>query len=131
MRQLVEDIFRSQAKWLRVYTGTEIVQDPFEKNVVVTYCNPLSIRAIVEDMTATQANWKMPGIKVAKVKEIFVEKKYRPLIEMSQKIEFEGEMYEGWKENGKLQIREQTGGGSATAKRYGGYLKMYIYTKGV
>jgi len=131
MRPLIEDIFRSQAQWIRVYTGVEEVIDPFEGTVTIHYNNPISIRAIIEDFTATQAQWKMPGIKIADAKELFIEDKYRPLIEMSQQIEYKGKMYEGWKENGKMQIRNQTGAGSNTVKRYGGYIKLYIFSKGL
>ena len=131
MRPFIEDIFRSQAQWVRVYTGIEETIDPFEGTVKVTYLNPISIRAIIEDFTATQAQWKMPGIKIADAKELFVEDKYRPLLEMSQKIEFNGKMYEGWRENGHMQIRMQSGAGSNTIKRYGGYLKIYMYCKGI
>jgi len=131
MRPLIEDIFRSQARWVRVYTGIEEIIDPFEGTVTVQYLNPIPIRAIIEDFTTTQMQWKMPGIKTSNAKELFIESKYRPLIEMSQKIEFNGDMYEGWRENGKMQIREQSGAASNSARRYGGYIKLYIFTKGL
>lgn len=129
MRPLVEDIFRQQAIWIKIYPVLETVLDPYEKNVEVTYLNPFPIRAIVGDLTADQMVWKTPGIKISKAKEIFIEHKWQKLIEMSGKIEINGDLYEGHRENGKMQIRHQAGGGSATAKRYGGYLKLYVYAK--
>ena len=124
MRPLLDDVMNTQGTWIRVYVGKETIQDPFEKDVTVVCTNPITIRAIVEDLTNAQAQWKMPGIKVAKVKDIFVERKHRSLLEQSYKIEYQGEMYEGWKEFGKLQIREQPGVGHGT-----GYLRLYIYSK--
>jgi hypothetical protein len=114
---------KNQGKWIRVYVAKETIQDPYEKNVVVVHMNPIPVRAIVEDLTTSQAQWKMPGLKVAKVKEITVDTKHRALFEKSSKIEFAGEAYEGWRESGKMQMREDPGVGG------GGYLRMYIYTK--
>jgi hypothetical protein len=125
MRPLFNDIMKKQGKWIRVYVGVEESQDPYEKNVVVRNTNPIPVRAIVEDMTTAQAQWKMPGRKVSKIKDITIEARWKSLIEKSSKIEFEGEMYEGWREDGKMQMREQPGVGGA------GYLQLYIYTKGV
>lgn len=121
MRPFVDDIFSSQGKWIQVFTGVEVVQDPYEKNVVTTYTNPLPLLAIISDFTSTQAQWKMPGVKVAKVKEIYVKSKYRTLIELSSKIEIDGEAYEGWRENGKMQIRQMAPD----------VIRLYIYTKAV
>ena len=121
-RPFVDDIFNSpqaNAQTIKVYLGKEESADPYEQNVTVTYNNPLPIKALVVDLTATQSQWKMPGIKIAKVKEIFIKTKYRPLIELSQKIEIEGEMYEGWRENGKFQIRQMAGD----------ILRLYVYIK--
>jgi hypothetical protein len=126
-RPFVDDIFRrpgyrgegGQGEWIEIFTGSEQVLDPYEKNVQVTYNNPLPIKAIVVDLTAAQANWKMPGVVVQKVKEIYVQKKYRSLIEASQKIQIKGEMYEGWRDNGKMQIREMAGN----------VLRLYVYIK--
>lgn len=124
----VNDIFKrsrgqngegGQGSWIDIYTGKEVIEDPYDKNVTVVYNNPLPIIAIVTDLTAAQADWKMPGIMVKKVKEIFVEKKYKSLIEMSEKIGIEGEMYEGWRVSGKMQIREMAGN----------VLRLYVYIK--
>jgi len=128
-RPFVNDIFQlrgtgnqssgGQGEWITIYTGKEIKQDPYENNVTVVYNNPLSIIAIVTDLTAANAMWKMPGIEVAKVKEIFIKDKYQSLIELSQKIEIQGEMYEGWRVNGKMQSRRMAGN----------VVKLYVYIK--
>ena len=109
-RPFVDDIFNSPessfSEWIQVYTGKEVVQDKYEGNVQVVYNNPLPIKALVVDLTAASAQWKMPGIQVSKVKEIFIHQRYRSLIEQSQKIQIEGEDYEGFRINGKCQIRQ-------------------------
>lgn len=127
-RPFVNDIFSSprgpngeggQGEYINIYTGKEVSQDPYEANVQLVYNNPLPIKAIVTDLTATQATWKMPGIQVTKIKEVFIMTKYRSLIEQSQKIEIQGDFYEGWRVNGKLQIREMAGN----------VLRLYVYIK--
>lgn len=125
-RPFVNDIFASprgqngeggQGSWIEIYTGKEVITDPYEQTKKVIYNNPLPIKAIVTDLTAAQADWKMPGVLVKKVKEVMVYKKYRSLIEMSQKIGINGELYEGWAIAGKMQIREMAGN----------VLKLYVY----
>jgi len=123
MRKLLDDVMRTQGKWLRIYVAKEVIDDPYEKNVTLTNMNSIPVRAIVEDLTTTQAQWKMPGIKIAKIKDILVDYKHRALLERSSKIEYQGEMYEGWREQGKMQLREQPGVGG------NGYLRLYIYSK--
>jgi hypothetical protein len=128
-RPFVNDIFQlkapgnqssgGQGEWINIYLGKETIQDPYEQNVTVVYNNPLPIIAIVTDLTASQAMWKMPGIEVSKIKEVFIKDKYQSLIELSQKIEIQGDMYEGWRVNGKLQSRRMAGN----------VVKLYVYIK--
>ncbi len=112
----MDKLFKEQSQSIKIYLAKETVNDPYEKNVSLSYLNPLPIKAIITDLVASQSQWKMPGIVTDKIKEIIIKKKYRSLIEKSQKIEIKSELYEGWKLNGKMQIRED-----------GNYLRIYIY----
>ena len=116
----MDEIFKQHSKCIKVYIGKEIRTDPYEHTVEVTLLNPISIKGIVTDFTSTQSQWKMPGVITDKSKEIIVEKKYRNLLEMSQKIQIDGDndYYNGWKVNGRMQIREE-----------GNYIRVYIYIK--
>lgn len=114
----MEKLFKEKAKTIRIYLGIENEIDPYEKNVEITMLNPLPIKAIITDLTATQSQYKMIGIVTDKTKEIIIEKKYRSLIEKSHKIEVGGDFYNGWKLNGRMQIREE-----------GNYCRIYIYIK--
>jgi len=114
----MEQLFREESQFIRIYYSVEQETDPFEHTVELTDLPSLPIKAIVTDLIASQAIWKMPGIKLSKAKEIIIEKKYRSLIEISEKIKVDDDYYEGWKENGKLQIRQE-----------GDYLRIYIYSK--
>lgn len=125
MRHLLDDVMKVQGEYIKLYLAKETVEDPFEKNVSLSTLNPISVRAIVEDLTSAQAVWKMPGVKVAKVKDICVEARHRKLLELSSKIEIQGEMYHGWREFGKMQLRDQPGVGTK------GYVRVYAYIKAV
>lgn len=115
----MEELFHcNNSKIIKVYIAIEMIEDPVEKNTTKTLLPPLPIRAIVSDLTASQARWKLSGVDVSKSKEIYVNKCYRSLLEKSVKIEIDGEDYEGWKVNGQMQIREE-----------GDYLRIYIYNK--
>ncbi len=123
MREKLDELINQEGQYIYVYQGIESVDDPFEKNVVTANLNPLPVKALVVDFTASKAHWVMPGIKVSRIKEIYVPKRYRSLIENTQKIEIRNssgqkESYEGWRENGEMQIREE-----------GGYLRVYVYSK--
>ncbi len=116
----MDKLFKETNKNIKIHLAVETVVDPYEKNIILTYLNPFPIKAIVTDLTATSAQWKMNGIIVDKAKEIIIEKKYKSLIEKSRKIEIDNEMYEGWKQNGRMQIREEDN-----------YLRIYCYIKQV
>lgn len=118
----MDNLFKEKSQYIRIYLGKETIQDPYEKNVSVTMQNPIPIKAIVTDLTSAKAQWAMPGIITDKAKEIIIRKKDRPMLEMSQKIQVVGDTdyYEGWKTNGKMQIREE-----------GNYCRVYIYIKKV
>ena len=116
----MDKLFLEQAKKIRVYLSLEKVEDPYEKNVSHTLLNSLPCPAIITDLTASQSAWKMMGVTADKTKEIIIPKRYRSLIEKSQKIEINGEFYQGWKISGKMQVREE-----------GNYCRIYCYIKKV
>lgn len=123
MKDPLDDLIEKEGQWLEVYMGIETIDDAFEKNVITTNINPISIKAFVSDQVASKAQWIMIGIKVSQIKEIYFAKKYRGLIEASQKIGLRNnhgstDYFEGWRENSKMQIREE-----------GEYLRVYIYSK--
>ena len=114
----LNEFFDNVGKTIKIYLSTETIVDPYEKNVVETYLNPFPIKAIVTDLIASQAIWKMPGITTDKAKEIIIRKKFESLILKSSKIQIDGEDYLGWKQNGRLQYRIE-----------GNFLRAYIYIK--
>lgn len=114
----MDKLFKEKSQSIRIYLARETEVDPFEKNVELTEISPIPIKAIVTDLIASQAIWKMTDISTTKAKEIIVEKKYRTLIEQSQRIKIDDDYYEGWRVDGRMQIREE-----------GNYCRIYCYIK--
>jgi hypothetical protein len=100
-----DKLFKTKAQTIKIYLALEEVIDPYEKNVSLTYLNPIPIKAIVSDLTTSQLIWKLPGIRADKGKELLIKNKDFHLIEKSQKIEIEGEEYYGWKDNAGNRIQ--------------------------
>lgn len=109
---------------IKVYTGAEIVQDPYEKNVEVTLFQPYIVNAIVEDLLFSQISWKLPGVITEKAKNLLINKQFRNLIENSQRIDIKENgkwvSFEGWRVNGQMQIREE-----------GSFIRVYAYSRTV
>jgi len=113
-----KSVFKKEAVIIWITLGKETEIDPIEKNTRVDYFNPIPIKAIVTDLTATQAKWKSSGVNISRAKSIIVEIKNRNLIELSQKITIDEVDYIGWKERGKMQTR-----------KYMNYLDVLVYTE--
>lgn len=113
----MEDLIKDFGTCIKLYIGKETITDPYEKTVEVTLSNPIPMKAIVVDLVASQIQWKLPGVKTSKAKELILDKSNLSLVLKSQKFEIEREFYKGWKENNKLQYREE-----------GNTIRLYIYT---
>jgi hypothetical protein len=114
----MNDIFRNLAQTIQVYIGSELKADPFEENTTVVLYNPIPIKAIVSDLNFDQIKYKMPSISTSKAKEVLVQKKDEKVVLMSQKIVIDGEEYEGWKENGRMQKKNE-----------GDYIRIFAYSR--
>lgn len=114
----MNELFREKSRTIRIYLGVEVETDPYEHTTETTMFNPLPIKAIVTDLTATQSQYKMAGIVADKAKEIIINKRYESLLLKSQKIQVDNDYYVGWKQNGRLQYRIE-----------GEFLRAYIYIK--
>ena len=116
-----KQLFRDSSQNFLVYIANTTITDPYEKTTSLSYLNSIPIQAVVADLSAGRAVYKMNGILTDKAKEIIVEKKYRALLEMSYKLQVLGEddLYQGWEVSGKMQIFELDNE----------YIRLYIYIK--
>ena len=113
----MEALFKEKARTIYMYVGKEISQDPYENNAEPVLLNPIPVKALVGDFLTSQAQWKMPGIVTSSAKEIYLQLKYKNILFMTQKIVIDGTDYQGWKEEGKLQYRQE-----------GDFIRFYVYS---
>ena len=116
----LKDLFDSIAKTVYIYIARETIADPTEKNVEKSYLPPYAIKAIVTDLTTTQAYWKLQGIHVRRAKELVIQAKDFTLLTQSQKIVIEGNTYYGWRDNAGANIQY---------RNEGDYYRVLLYSK--
>lgn len=113
---IFEKLIREEGKYIRIYPAREVKVDPYEDEVDFEMLQPIAIKAIVSDLTFSQAQWKITGVSASLTKEIILPKRYKQLLEHSYYIEIDEDFYKGWRVNGKMQIREE-----------GNYIHLYVY----
>ena len=103
-----DKLFKEKSQKILIYYSYQEETDPYEHTFNAFYMNPVPVDAIVSDLMASQVAYKMPGASVSRAKELYVPKDKKDVIEMSVKIEIDGEIYQSWKgEAGrKLQIKD-------------------------
>jgi len=115
----LDELINQEGVWIKIVLGKEIIIDPETQEKKPILINSIPIKAIVTDLTSTQLRWKMYGIETQQGKELFMDIKYRGIIDMSQKIVIDNVDYVGWRDDlGKMQIRQE-----------GSYLKIYVYRR--
>lgn len=117
--QELEEIIKQEGKWIKIVLGKSIITDPEEQSTKTTLINPILIKGLVTELTANQLRWKMFGIENQQGMEIIVDKKYKNVIQMSQKIIIDNIEFVGYLGDiGKLQVKEE-----------GNYLKIYTFRR--
>ena len=92
----MKDLFKQEARSIRVYISKEKLADPYEKNTTNQWVS-YPIKAIVGDLLASQLDWKLPGIKALKAKVLLIRRRDIFIFEMSGKIVIDGDTYYGWR----------------------------------
>lgn len=119
MSNELDDLFSEIGQTVLIFIGKEIIADVEENDKTVITYNPIPIQAIVTDLTSEQMKWKGFGIETSAGKELFMDVKYKTLIQQSQKILIDNIEYLGWRDNlGQTQIRQD-----------GNYIRLYVYRK--
>lgn len=97
------NILREEGKLetLHVYASTEAITDPYEKTTSTVYMNPLSIKALVRQVSPEALHWKYFGSIPFGSIEIITEKKNKTLFKTADKIKYNEEYYKCWKNDEK------------------------------
>ena len=114
----MQDIFRDNSKTIKLYPSVSVIQDPLEKNAIEQEINPIPVLAIVTDLAFEKVTWAMPGIVTDNAKQIIIQKRDLSILLCSNRITVDGEDFEGWKVNGRLQYKTEDL-----------YVRAYIYRK--
>ena len=101
----MDELFKEESQSILVYISIETIEDPEDLNVSHEVLNSLPIPALINDVVGSSMSYKTNGIVQEDSKEIIIEKKYRPLIELSYKITVDSIDYQGYKINGIMSIR--------------------------
>lgn len=113
----MENLFRENSIFIRIFYGKEVETDPYDKSTELIEFPSLPVLALCSDLIASQATWKMPGIEINRAKQIIIEKKFESFFLLSQRIKIGDTNYKGWRVNGALQYRIEDN-----------YLRAYIYS---
>jgi hypothetical protein len=97
------EILNSEGKLSKVfiYPAYETVSDPYEKNRTTNFLNPLSIKALVRQISTEALSWKYYGNIPIGSKEIICEKKWKETIKNSFKIKIEEDYYKCYRDDKK------------------------------
>ena len=86
---------------LYVYSSKETIDDPYEKNRINIYSNPLPIKGLIRQVSFEALHWKYYGLIPVGSIEVIAEKKYITLFKTADKIEYKDEFYKCWKNDSR------------------------------
>jgi len=84
-----------------IYPAVETVVDPYEKNTTNTMLNPISIDALVRQISTEALAWKYYGLIPTESKEICCEKKWKDTIKLASKIKIGNDYYKCYHDDQK------------------------------
>jgi len=86
---------------IKLYPIAETQNDPYEKTKDITFLNPITIRALIQQISFSALKWKFWGQVPSGSIQIICEVKYYNMFLTAGKIEYEGNMYYVWKDDSK------------------------------
>lgn len=95
--------------------------DPEEKNYTQTNLNPITIKAIVTQVSPEALVWKQYGLSETGAVEIITEKVHTNKFKICSKIEIEGDDYTVW--------RDGTGDRALIQERSGNLIRVVLKRK--
>lgn len=84
-----------------VYCAKETVNDPYEKTTTKTFNNPITIDALVRDVSTESLVWKYYGQIPIGSKSLICEKKHLNLLKSADKIKIGDNYYKVRKDDSK------------------------------
>ena len=84
---------QGQLSSIKLYPISEIQNDPYEKTKDIVYLNPVTIKALIQQISFSALKWKFWGQLPSGSIQIICDIKYYNLFLTAGKIEYEGNMY--------------------------------------
>jgi len=84
-----------------VYPAVETECDPYEHTKTLSYLNPISVDALIRDVSTEALTWKYFGQIPMGSKECIVEKRYKNTFKVADKIKIGDEYYKTYKDDTK------------------------------
>lgn len=84
-----------------VYPTVEVKADPYEKNTVKSFLNPVSVKALVNSLSFESLKWKYFGQMPMGSKQVICEKRWYNLFKIADKIKIGEEYYKTYKDDSK------------------------------
>jgi hypothetical protein len=84
---------------IKLYPISEVVNDPYEKTVSVTFLNPITIKALIQQITQTKLKWKFFGELPSGSIQVITELRHYNSFINSGKIEYENNEYHVYKDS--------------------------------
>jgi hypothetical protein len=82
-----------------VYIAQETIADPYEKNVSLSYQQPVAIDALVQQITPTSLRWKYWGQLPQESIQIICELRHENTLKAADKIEVDSKLYKVYKDD--------------------------------
>ncbi|HUW89202.1 MAG TPA: hypothetical protein VMV43_01645 [Candidatus Nanopelagicaceae bacterium] len=100
------DIFsllRNEGKLEKViiFPGVSVENDPVEHTVDTTFLNPITIDALIRDVSSEALIWRYYGLIPSESKEILVEKQHTNLFRIGKKIKIRNNYYKTYRDESK------------------------------
>jgi len=99
----VFEILRNEGKLskLEVYQSQEVLNDPYEKDYTKTNINPITIKALIINISFSALKWKFYGQLPTGSVQVIFEKKYTDMVRDADTIKYDSNTYGCWKDDAK------------------------------
>jgi len=97
------EILKEQGKLTNVliYPAVETIADPFEKNTTKGFLNPITIKALVTQISFEALRWKYYGQIPLESIKIICKLKYENLLKLADKIQIGDKFYKCYQDDSK------------------------------
>lgn len=97
------NLLRQEGKLTKilVYTASETISDPYEKNKELTYNQSVKIEGLIRDVSPESLYWKYFGQIPMGSKEIICEKKYKNTLKIADRLQIGNDYFKVRKDDTK------------------------------